>query len=61
MKITDKKIIEFLSKSPIKNFECIRDTFKYLDGQWTWGELEYELFDDALGNNLVSCQSCKVG
>ena len=51
MKLTDKKITEFLSKSPIKNFECIRDTLKYLDGQWTREELEYELFDDALGDN----------
>ncbi|MCG2715759.1 MAG: hypothetical protein L6422_05655 [Candidatus Marinimicrobia bacterium] len=60
MKLTDKKIIEFLSKSPIKNFECIRDTFKYLDGQWTWEELEYELFDDALGDNLEKKVKVKV-
>jgi len=60
MKITDKKIIEFLHKSPIKNFECIRDTFKYLDRQWSWEELEYELFDDAFGDNLENKVKVKV-
>jgi hypothetical protein len=27
------------------------DALRYLDGAWTWEELEYELFDDALGDN----------
>ena len=51
MKLTDRKIIEFLSKSPIQDFEAIRDTLRYLDGNWIWEDIEYELFHEALGDN----------
>ena len=49
--LPDARIIEFLSKSPVKSFETILDTLAYLDGQWFWEELEYELFNWALGDN----------
>lgn len=51
MKLSDRKIIEFLGKSPVKTFEATLDTLRYLDGQWIWHELEYELFHDVLGDN----------
>jgi len=51
MKLTDKKIIEFLYQSPLKSFEAIRDALRYLDGQWIEEDLEYELFNEALGDN----------
>jgi len=51
MKLSDRKIIEFLWKSPVKTFNAILDTLMYLDGQWIWQDLEYELFNEALGDN----------
>jgi len=51
MKLTDKKIMEFLCQSPLKSFEAIRDVLRYLDGQWIEEDLEYELFNNALGDN----------
>lgn len=52
MKLSDRKIIEFLWKSPVKTFGGILDTLRYLEGQWIWENLEYELFNEALGDNL---------
>jgi hypothetical protein len=49
--MNDEKLIEFLSKSPLKTFSAMLDALRYLDGAWIWEELEYELFDDALGDN----------
>ena len=51
MKLSDQRIITFLSKSPIKSFSAMLDTLRYLDGQWIWEDLEYELFNVALGDN----------
>jgi len=51
MKLTDKKIIEFLCQSPLKSFEAIRDALRYLDGRWIEEDLEYELFNNVLGDN----------
>jgi hypothetical protein len=51
MKLTDEKIIEFFWKSPVKSFAAMLDAFRYLDGKRMDGEAEYELFDDALGDN----------
>jgi len=51
MKLSDRKIIEFLGKSPVKTFEAILDTLRYLDGKWIWEDIEYELFHEALGDN----------
>jgi len=64
VKLTDGKIIEFLWKSPVKSFKTIRDTLQYLDGQWIDEDLEYELFNEALGDNpdeKVSVQVPNIG
>jgi len=60
MKLTDERIIEFLWKSPVKSFEAIRDTLRYLDGNWCWENIEYELFNEALGDNLDDKASIQV-
>lgn len=52
MKLSDRRIIEFLWKSPIKTFDGILDTLRYLEGNWMPEDIEYELFNDALGDNL---------
>jgi len=49
--LTDEKVIEFLWKSPLKYFAAMLDAFRYLDGKWVHGDVEYELFDEALGDN----------
>ena len=51
MKLSDRKIIEFLGNSPVKTFEAILDTLLYLDGKLIWEDIEYELFHEALGDN----------
>jgi len=51
MKLSDKKIIEIMSKSPIRTFAGMLDTLNYLDGNWIQEEVEYELFNEALGDN----------
>lgn len=60
MKITDRKIIEFLYKSPIKSFTTIRDTLSYLNSQWILEDIEYELFNWALGDNINKKITIKV-
>jgi hypothetical protein len=52
MKLGDEKIIEFLYKSPVKSFATMLDVFRYVDGNWIHADVEYELLDDALGDNL---------
>jgi hypothetical protein len=52
MKLSDERVIEFLWKSPLKSFPAMLDTLRYLNGNWTSEDLEYELFDHALGDNL---------
>lgn len=51
MRVSDERVIEFLSKSPLKSFRAMLDAVRYLDGNWTHGESEEELFDCALGDN----------
>jgi len=51
MTLSDERIIEFLSKSPVKSFRAMLDVLRYLDGNWIWEDLEYELFDNALDDN----------
>ena len=43
--LSDARVIDFLSKSPVKNFDTILDVLNYLDGQRIEEEMEYELFD----------------
>ena len=52
MKLSDARVSEFLCKSPLKTFPARLDALRYLEGNWTWQDSEYELFDDALGNIL---------
>lgn len=60
MKLTDQRIIEFFWKSPVKSFEAIRDTLRYLNGKWYWEDIEYELFNEALGDNPDDKVSIRV-
>jgi hypothetical protein len=60
MKLTDEKLIEFLWKSPVKSFAAMLDSLRYLDGNWMWEDLEYELFDDALGDNATQTVKIRV-
>ncbi len=49
--LSDARVIDFLSKSPVKSFDTILDVLHYLDGQWIEEEIEYELFNWALRDN----------
>jgi hypothetical protein len=60
MAISDKRIIEFLSKSPLQTFSAMLDTLSYLDGQWIEADLEYELFDYPLGDNAEGRSTIRV-
>ena len=51
MKLSDEKVIEFFAKSPVKSFAAMLDALRYLDGKHIEHEVEYELFDEALGDN----------
>jgi hypothetical protein len=52
MKLSDARVSEFLWKSPLKSFPAMFDALRYLDGNLAWEDLQYEIFDDALGDNL---------
>ncbi len=58
--LSDARVIDFLSKSPVKNFDTILDVLNYLDGQRIEEEMEYELFDWALGDNEQQKVSIRV-
>jgi hypothetical protein len=60
MKISDKRIIQFLAKSPLQSFAAMADALRYLDGQWIWEDIEYELFNTALGDNPKGKVSIRV-
>ena len=49
--LSDARVIDFLSKSPVKSFDTILDVLTYLDGQWIQEDIEYELFNWVLGDN----------
>jgi len=49
--LSDARVIDFLSKVPVKSFDTILDVLHYLDGKWIKEEIEYELFNWALGDN----------
>lgn len=52
MSISDSRVIEFFSKSPIKSFATMLDSFRYFEkGRAIRADIEYELFDRALGDN----------
>lgn len=51
MNVSDKRIIQFLAKSHLCSFSAMLDVLRYLDRKWIWEDLEYELFNGALGDN----------
>ena len=52
MKLSDEKVIEFLSGSPLKSFAGMLDALRYVDDVPVPYESESELVDDALGNDV---------
>jgi len=51
MKLSDEQLTEFLWKSSLKSFPAILDALRYLDGKWVQEEAEYDVFDEAMGDN----------
>jgi hypothetical protein len=51
MKLSDETIINFLSRSPLKSFAAMLDALHYLDGVSIPCDVEFELFNRAIGNN----------
>ena len=60
MKLSDEKLIEFLWKSSLKSFPAMLDALRYLDGKWVQEEAEYELFDQATGDNPTETIQIRV-
>lgn len=58
--LSDARLIDFLSKSPVKNFDTILDVLTYLDGQWIQEDIEYELFNWVLGDNEAERVAIRV-
>lgn len=51
MKLSDEKVVEFLSGSPLKSFAGMLDALRYVDGVPVPYESESELVDEALGDD----------
>ena len=51
MKLSDEQLTEFMWKSSLKSFPAILDALRYLDGKWVQEEAEYDVFDEAMGDN----------
>jgi len=51
MKLSDEKVIEFLSGSPLKSFVGMLDALRYMDDVPVPYESESELVDEALGDD----------
>jgi hypothetical protein len=60
MKLSDEKLIEFLWKSSLKSFPAALDALRYLDGKRVQEEAEYELFDEAKGDNPTETIQIRV-
>ncbi|HEX9794434.1 MAG TPA: hypothetical protein VGC54_10665 [Planctomycetota bacterium] len=60
MKLSDRRVIEILAKSPLESFAAMLEILQSLDGAWMWEEIEYELFDDSLGDNQEGKISIRV-
>jgi hypothetical protein len=52
MKLSDEKVIEFLSNTPLKSFAGMLDGLRYVDDVPVPYEFESELVDDALGDDV---------
>lgn len=51
MKLCDKRIIQFLTNSPMPSLLGMADALRYLHGQRIWEDLEYDLLGGVLGDN----------
>ena len=51
MKLSDEQLTEFLWKSSLNSFPAMLDALRYLDGNWVQEEAEYDVFDEAMGDN----------
>ncbi len=51
MKLSDEKVMEFLSKSPLKTFPAMLDALRHLEDNSINADAEYELFNEPLGDN----------
>ena len=58
--LSDARIIEILAKSPVKSFNVLLDVLNYIDGQCILEDIEYEMFDWALGDNEQNATTIKV-
>ena len=59
MKLSDEKVVEFLSGSPLKSFAGMLDALRYVDGVPVPYESESELVDDALGDDVEEVLKCE--
>ncbi len=60
MKLSDEKVVEFLSGSPLKSFAGMLDALRYVDGVPVPYESESELVDDALGDDVEEVPKVRV-
>ena len=60
MKLSDEKVIEFLSSSPLKSFAGMLDSLRYVDDVPVPHESESELVDDALGDDVEEQPKVRV-
>ena len=60
MKLSDEKVIEFLSSSPLKSFAGMLDALRYMDDVPVPYESESELVDDALGDDVKEQPQVRV-
>ena len=60
MKLSDEKVIEFLSGSPLKSFAGMLDALRYMDDVPVPYESDSELVDEALGNDVENQPKVRV-
>ena len=60
MKLSDEKVIEFLSGSPLKSFTGMLDALRYMDDVPVPYESESELVDEALSDDVEGQPKVRV-
>jgi hypothetical protein len=60
MKLSDEKVIEFLSSTPLKSFAAMLDALRYVDDVPVPYKSESELVDDALGDDVEEQPKVRV-
>ena len=60
MKLSDDQLIEFLWKSSLNSFPAMLDALRYFDGKGIPEEAEYEIFDEAMGDNPADAIKIRV-